>query len=104
MSPSFQLNPTFTPEMVRFFNISQAVFVIAIPCVIVAVCNARLGQILREGKLPLVNNECMELVSNDSNLQEGPHCVRRLLAISVCFVLSHVSFSPFYGYSIPLVH
>lgn len=77
--------------MVRFFNVGQALFVIAVPCVVVAVCNSRLGNILREGKLPLVNNECIELVSNDSRPADGPHCVRRLTIISVVFVLSHVS-------------
>lgn len=90
------LNSSFTPSMVRFFNIGQAVFVIALPCIVVALCNRRLAAILREGKLPLVNNECQELVSSESWPSERPRCVRRLSLITVAFVLSHVlSFVPF---------
>ncbi|CAI4221051.1 unnamed protein product [Auanema sp. JU1783] len=100
------LSEYFSTDVVRFLNINQAVTVILVPCLIVAYCNYKLTKLVESEKLPLINNECQELFSNQENMSSQRQQITwNLKLINVFFILSHIlSFVPFLYDIFPSLH
>ncbi|KHJ78826.1 hypothetical protein OESDEN_21548 [Oesophagostomum dentatum] len=102
-----RLNTDFlTPEAIKFCNLTQAVFVIAIPCVALILINHKHASLIRSNVFSVSFSECHELFSKESSVETRKKRILLFLhTLTACFVLSHLlSFLPFLYDLIPSLY